>query len=178
MNCDTPKAVELTDRETELYSQIPEKPQNEGWQVIANAIEELVESLLDRKAVPEVRLRLFCDPEFAETGKKSRQQIFESNGITGSEIFRHPHFLPYLHHFIRGPRLPDDVIENLCTILNDDHGTSGMVLDQYRKHARASVRQHGLPRSEAATEFFRLGVELGMDLHAARSLRDAAQSAR
>jgi hypothetical protein len=52
-----------------------------------------------------------------------------------------------------------------------------MVMNQYRKHARACVREHGLDPNQAATEFFRLGVEIGMTVHDARTLRDAAKSA-
>ena len=173
-----PESIELTESEAALYSRIPETPTHDGWHDIADAMEALVESLLERNAVPEVRLRLFCDPDYAETGTKSPQQVFESNGTSGNAIYRHPNFIPYLRHFIHGPNLPKDAIDGLCTILNEDRGTSGMVMDQYRKHARASVRKHGLNPSEVATGFFRLGVEIGMEVHDARTLRDAARSTR
>jgi hypothetical protein len=173
-----PKSINLTQSEAALYSRIPQAPTHGGWEDVADAMEALIKSLLARNAVPDVRLRLFCDPDYAETGNKSRQQVFESNGTAGNAIYRHPHFIPYLRHFIHGPNLPKDVIDGLCTVLNEDQGTSGMVMDQYRKHARASVRKHGLNPSEAATEFFRLGVEIGMVVHEARTLRDAARSTR
>ena len=178
MNYVAPQTIELTESEAELYSRIPEAPTHDGWHDVADAMETLVESLLDRNVVPEVRLRLFCDSNYAETGSKSRQQVFESNGTAGSDIYRHPHFIPYLRHWIHGPNLPKDAIDGLCKILNEDRGTSGMVMEQYRKHARASVRKHGLSPSDAATEFFRLGVEIGMEIDDARTLRDAARSTR
>lgn len=178
MNYFSPESIELTQSEAALYSRIPETPTHDGWEDIADAMEALVTSLLERNAVPEVRLRLFRDPEYAETRNRSPQQIFESNGTAGNAIYRHPHFIPYLRHFIDGPNLPKDAIEGLCTILNEDRGTSGMVMDQWRKHARASVRKHGLNKSRAATEFFRLGVEIGMPVHDARTLRYAARSTR
>ena len=173
-----PQSIELTDGEAELYAKIPNSPSHDGWRDVADAMESVVESLLERKAVPEVRLRLFADPDYAETGKKSRQQVFESNGTSGNEIFRHPNFISYLQHFIHGPDLPKSAIDGLCQILNEDRGTSGMVMYQYRKFARDCIRKHGLNPSDAATEFFRLGVEIGMDIHAARTLRDAARSTR
>jgi hypothetical protein len=105
-------------------------------------------------------------------------EVFEANGVSGVEIFRHVHFIPYLRHFIDGPNLPNDVIAGLLRILNEDSGTSGMVMDQYRRFARSSIRTRRLNRTEAATEFFRLGVEIGMSVSAARTLRDAALSAR
>ena len=178
MDYAAPQSIELTEFESGLYARIPQRPSHDGWHDVADAMEQLVLSLLDRKAVPEVRLRLFCDPDYAEKGSKSRQQVFESNGTSGNDIFRHPHFIPYLRHFIDGPDLPKDAIDGLCKILNDDMGTSGMLMDQYRKHARASVRKHGLDAGHAATEFFRLGVEIGMEIHDARTLRDAAKSTR
>ncbi|MEK6257040.1 MAG: hypothetical protein AABP62_00350 [Planctomycetota bacterium] len=173
-----PQSVELTDEEAKLYSQIPESPSHDGWHAVADAMEALFKSLEERQAIPEIRLQVFCDPNYAETGNKSRQEVFESNGTVGRDICRHPHFIPYLRYFIHGPNLPKTAIDGLCKILNDDVGTSGMVLDQYRKHARACVRQHRLNASDAATEFFRLGVEIGMEIHSARTLRDAARTTR
>lgn len=178
MDYTPPQPTELTDKESELYLRIPDSPTHDGWRDVADAMESLVDSLLERKAVPDVRLKLFADPDYAETGKKSRQQVFESNGTAGNEIFRHPHFIPYLRHFIYGPELPKPAIDGLCKILNEDSGTSGMVMDQYRKHARECVRKYGLNPSDAATEFFRLGVEISMEIHDARTLRDAAKSTR
>lgn len=178
MNYEPPQPINLTSKEAELYAKIPLDPPHDGWFEIADAMEALTDSLFERKAIPDVRLRLFADPDYAETGKKSRQEVFESNGTSGSDIFRHPHFIKYLRHFINGPNLPQPAIDGLCKILNDDRGTSGMVMEQYRKHARSCVREFNLSPPDAGTEFFRLGVEIGMELHAARTLRDAARSTR
>lgn len=179
MNYEPPKRIELTDEESKLLSLIPEIPSHDEWtDEVLEAMEALVKSLRARNAIPEGRWRLFCDPEFAETGKRSRQQVFEDNGTCGNEILRHPHFVSYLKHFINGPDLPRPVIEGLCKILNESMGTSGMILSQYRKFARESVRKYGLDRTKAATEFFRLGVEIGMSVDNARTLRDAAHTTR
>lgn len=173
-----PKSVELTSTEAKLYARIPHTPSHEGWDDVADAMESLVHSLLARDAVPEVRLQLFHDAEFAETGIKSRLEVFESNGTVGDDIYRSPYFIPYLRHFIHGPNLPRDVMDGLVAILNEDRGTSGMVMNDYRQFARAAIRDRHLSPSDAATEFFRLGVEIGMGVPAARALRDAARSTR
>lgn len=173
-----PSTVQLTAEEAQLYAQIPNVPSHDGWLQVADAMENLFLSLLDRDAIPEIRLKLFFDSAFAETGSKSRQEVFESNGTSGNDIFRHPNFIPYLRYFIDGPRLPRTAIDGLCRILNENIGTSGEVMDQYRQHARAVVRTHRLVSSTAATEFFRLGLEIGMSDFAARTLRDAARTAR
>lgn len=48
---------------------------------------ELAESLLERKAIPEVRLAYFTDPEMNVGGYgKSRKQVFEKNGTSGRDI--------------------------------------------------------------------------------------------
>ncbi len=179
----SPKPVELTPDEQEKFALVKQYFVGHSfgsgdWEPVADAMESLVESLLKRGAIPEKRLKLFTDPAFAEVGNKSRKQIFESNGTSGDEIFRHPHFFEHLKYFIKGPNLPKPVIEGLCKILNDELGTSGMVFDQYRKFARDSVRQFKLDRIDAAHEFFRLGVEIGMQVEDARTLRDAAKSTR
>ncbi len=172
------KPIKLTDAESLLLSIIPATPGHDGWHQVADAMETLFESLQNRHAIPEVRLRFFFDPEFAESGNKSRHEVFESTGTFGNEVYRHPNFISYLKYFIQGPDLPTPVIDGLCGILNDDAGTSGMVMDKYCKYARQCIRQYGIDRRKAASEFFRLGVEIGMELHAARTLREAAQSAR
>lgn len=173
-----PKSVELTIEEQKLFSRIPVDPSHDEWPEVADAMELLIRSLLKRDAVPVIRLRLFDDAEFAETGKRSPCELLASHGMAGSEIYRSPHFIEYLRYFIEGPKLPKAVVNGLVAIMNEDRGTSGMVMTQYRQFARAAIRDNRLPRRDAATEFFRLGVEIGMSLSAARTLRDAAMSTR
>lgn len=170
--------IELTEAERQLYAKVADDFDHDTWHTTADAMEELMKALLARNGIPEIRLRVFSDPAYAETGNRSRQNVFESNGTSGTDIFRHGNFVKYLRYFVKGPELPIDAIDGLCKILNDDHGSSGMVLDQYRRHARKCVRDFKLDPSNAGTEFFRLGLEIGMDVTAAHSLRDAAKSVR
>lgn len=178
MSYQAPQPVTLSQAEQKLYSTIVNRRDDQKWNEIADSMEVLVSSLLKRKAIPEVRQRLFADPGLAEKGKHSRQQVFESNGTSGAAISRHPHFIPYLRHFIDGPDLPRPVIEGLCNLLNEELGTSGELMDQYQRFARAAVRKYGLDRHKAGTEFFRLAIEIGMELGDAHVIRDAARSAR
>lgn len=185
MKYTAPRQIPLTPIEAELLSKIPlekdlgrEHYGPEKWSLIADAMEELFDSLNERGAIPEIRLSIFCDAEYAEKGKKSPQEMFEANNVCDREILRSPYFVHYLCYFINGPDLPKPVITGLCRILNDDMGTSGMLLKQYCAHARASVRNFNLDRSDAARELFRLGLEIGMDVDQARNLRDAAKSTR
>ncbi len=178
MNYVTPESIRLTAEETKLYSRIQNVSTHDESQEIGDSMEALVTSLLDRNAIPKPRLLLFRDPAYAEKGTKSPQQVFEANGQSGSEMIRHPHFIQYLMYFIEGPDLPEPAVEGLCKILNDDLGTSGMLMDQYRTYVRSCVRQYDLNPRKAATEFFRLGVEIGMDLSDAHTMRDAARTTR
>jgi hypothetical protein len=178
MNYQPPQAVELTDDESKLNEQIPDSPGPSGnWTQIANAMESLLKSLIKRKAIPEIRLRVFTDPKYAETRNKSPKQIFESKGVCAKEIYRHPHFIKHLRYFINGPDLPQTVISGFCKILNDDAGTSGEILDQRHRFVRSCVRKYKLDRHSAASNFFKLAIELGID-HDAYGIRTAAMSTR
>ena len=93
MDYKEPKHVELTDDEAKWNDQIPSTPGGTEWSQVADSMEALCKSLLKRRALPEIRLRVFADPNFAETRAKSPKQVFESNGTWGDEIYRHPHFI-------------------------------------------------------------------------------------
>ncbi|HEY0983319.1 hypothetical protein [Schlesneria sp.] len=85
MTFSPPQPVKLSDAEEKLFSRIAQFDGKalsayEEWTSTADAMEELFVSLVERKAIPEIRLRLFTDSDLAETGKKSCQEIFESNG--------------------------------------------------------------------------------------------------
>ena len=178
MNYQPPKVVELSSEELKLYEQIFGSANSNGeWPPIAIAMESLFKSLTGRDAIPEIRLRIFADPEYAEIRNKSTKQIFESNGTCGDEIYRHPHFMEHLRYFIKGPDLPVTPINGFCKILNDDAGTSGEILDQLRRFVRSCVREYGLDRHSAASNFYKLAVELeiGYDPY---SIRTAAMSTR
>jgi len=59
--------IELTEREKALVSQIDFNPSatshnSRPWQSIADAMVELMRSLLERNAIPEARKRFFVDP--------------------------------------------------------------------------------------------------------------------
>jgi hypothetical protein len=175
MKYNPPKPVELTDDEAKWNSHIPSTPDRiTEWLPVADSMESLFKSLHKRHAIPEKRLRVFADPEFAETRRTSPKQVFESNARTGKSIYRHPHFIKYLRYFINGPDLPATAISGFCKILNE----SGMILDSLRRYVRSCVREYGLNRQSATSEFYKLAVELGLDRHVCHSVRKAAQSTR
>jgi len=179
MEYNPPEAVELTDDEAKWNGHIPSTPDRiTEWLSVADSMESLFKSLHSRNAIPKMRLRVFADPEFAEIRSTSPKQDFESNVRTGESIYRHPHFIKYLRYFIDGPDLPAAAITGFCKILNNDIGTSGTILDSLRRYVRSCVREYGLNRQSAASEFYKLAVELGLDRHVCHSVRKAAQSTR
>ena len=145
-----------------------------------DAAAPLARSLFDRGAIPEVRVRYFCDPKLNIGGHgKSRKQVFEANGTTGDAILGHGNFLEYLKYFVFGPDLPDETINQFLTIVEDERGSSGEVLEQLRRFVRKETRRlRSEGRQDFTEEFFKLALEIGFDLGPAGSIREAARSAR
>lgn len=169
--------IDLSIEEDALLVQINFHPHDEGMlreilKISCAAAAPLVNSILSRKAVPEIRMRYFIDPELNIGLKKSRKAVFETNGTKGDAIFRHPHFLPYLEYFIYGPQLPDTVIEGFCQLVSNFDAER----DEARKFARKMVRQFELNPRVTYEEFFKLALECGMNVDDARSVRDAVRS--
>lgn len=177
--------IELTERETALVLQIDFDPSatshNAGsWRAIADAMEELMRSLLGRNAIPEARRRFFEDPGYFIGGRGlSHLQVFEKNGTCGPAIFRHGNFLKYLRYFVFGPDLPKPIIETFQQKVIDcgepfSSGDSITVGDL----ARQLTRSHGLEAGTAAEEFYKLALDCGLDASKARFVRDAVKKLR
>ncbi|CAN7530024.1 hypothetical protein [Duganella sp. LjRoot269] len=139
----------------------------------------LSESLLQRAAIPEVRLRYFIDPECNPGGRgKSRQAMFERNGTGGNDILDHPHFLQYLEYFVFGPKLPSAAISEFKEMAAcSGYLTAGDVND-LAPGARAAVRSGRLNPAEAADEFFKLAIECGAVPSSAEMIRNSIRQVR
>lgn len=171
------ESIELTPVEMEFYSRIPQKAfaaDEDTWSPVADAMQALMESLESRDAVPEIRRTVFFD--LREKNSKSEFEKFESAGKTGVDMVRHGHFVEHLQYFINGPDLPVEVVNGFLDIVNDDLGTSGMLLKNLQKFVRKSVREYNLPAHKAATNFWRLCHEVEY-LHA-DAIRKAALDAK
>lgn len=140
---------------------------------------ELVKSLSGRNAIPAQRLRYWNDQDYNPGRiKASRKGLFERNGCRGSEIYIHPHFIPYLRYFLFGCELPDRVIQEFETAVGDPACvTSGDVVP-IGKTARELTRRHRLDRSDAPEEFFKLSLDLGLSLSVAESVMRSVKQAR
>jgi hypothetical protein len=172
--------IELNDREIELLNRISFDSDNQ--QEIRASIMPMValsELLLQRNAIPSVRLSYFSDPERNPGGKgKSRKQIFESNGTYGKQIFAHPNFMKHLRYYVFGPNLPDDIIQlfketaELSSYLTDGD------IDDLLPNARSIVRKYRLNPYEASEEFFKLALECGASPSSADKARKSVRYAK
>ena len=177
--------IELTEREKTLVSQINfnfsgTSYNADSWRPIADAMEELMRSLLGRNAIPEARRKFFSDPTFFIGGHgRSHLQVFEGNGTRGDAIFRHPHFAKYLRYFVYGPDLSKPIIAAFQQRVIDcgDPFTSGDSIT-VGDFARQLTRSHGLEAGNAAEEFYKLALDCGLDSGDARSIRDAVKKLR
>lgn len=167
--------IALTIEEQSLLDQVTfDYDEQEHQDVDANgaAVAGLMGALLDRRAIADHRWRVFTDPDFNPTGRgRSNQRIFEKNGSGGHAMFRHPHFLPYLAYFLRGPDLPErfqaefsHAVDRMAPITSGDLAPLG-------KLARKLVRDHGLGAAEARDEVFRLALDCGLGAWQAASIR-------
>lgn len=178
-------AIELTEEELGLLKKIDFgasswEPHPPGyWDAVADAVLQLTKLLVQRNAIPEVRTRYFTDPDFNIGGKgRSRAGIFEKNGCHGDDIFRHPHFLRYLHYFVYGPDLPHEVTSAFENRIAESGFITSSDLVPLGKFARQLVRANKLNSSNASEEFFKLALEQGLEIHEARLIRDFVKTIR
>ena len=180
--------VELTEEEGALVGSmqlhVPEFADvHDIYTSNADKVVELVDSLLGRGAIPEVRMRYWTDPEYCTApGKSSHAGIFARNGGTDHEIYKDLRFLPYLRYFLFGCELPNAAVEEFQTGLagqriRPEWFTSGDHDPMWRL-ARKVTRKHGLEKRWAAEEFLKLCLDLGFDIDVARSVRNAVMQVR
>jgi len=178
------KLIELRAAEQALLERIDFEPTRqthdfEQVQEICNAAGALTALLMERNAIPEVRLKYFADADYNVGGHgSSRLEIFEKNGTSGDAIFTHPIFLKCLRYFLYGPDLPGAVVDAFQKKV-DDCGmvTSGDVIP-LGNYAKQLTRSHGLDTIDAPDEFYKLALDCGLDEGVARSVRNAVMKVR
>lgn len=178
--------VELTSDERLLLEQIDLRT-NHGSHDQARAaylanqqpILALVRSLSARQAIPQERIKYWNDADYNPGRiKASRKGAFERNSCTGDDIYIHPHFLAHLRYFLFGADLPDAVILAFEEGIGNPEWVSSSDVPAIGKLARELTRQHALDKSTAEDEFFKLGLDLGLGLDVAESIRHAVRQVR
>ncbi|MBY5774821.1 hypothetical protein HFN63_32835 [Rhizobium leguminosarum] len=178
--------IKLTEEEAGLLSKIDlrsyHQNHEEGRAAYLNNQEPilaLLKSLSGRRAVPEVRLSYWNDPNYRSGRiKGSRKGLFERNGCTGSDIYTHPHFLEQLRYFLFGTELPDAVIEAFEAKVGNPEWVSSSDIVPIGKAARDLTRRYRLDIAAAPEEFFKLCLDMGLGLSAAESVMRSVKQVR
>lgn len=176
-------AIVLTDEEKALVEKIDFNPSGhnaESWRPSADAMEDMVRSLLARDAIPEVRLRFFNEADYRiGRHRRSRLQGFQERGTNGADIVRHGNFVKYLHYFLYGPELPDSVIEAFQhKVTACGKPFTGTDAHEVADLARSFTRSHALEPHGAAEEFYKLALDCRLDADDARTVRDRVKKVR
>ncbi len=171
--------IVLTPAERELLSRIDLRSNHENHEEGRNAylanqepILALLRSLAERKAIPAQRLRYWDDPAYHVTGRirTSRRGLFERNDCTGDDIYTHPHFLKHLRYFLYGAELPEPVIRMFEDKVGEPRWITSSDGIPLGKAALEIARRHGLDRSTAPDEFFKLCLDLGLSVYVAQTV--------
>lgn len=126
----------------------------------------LMQSLLDRNVIPKNRIKYFTLPEYnLPSLRKSRQQLFEHNGKSGSRIFEDPAFLKYLQYFIYGAELPWELKVDLQAAKSNAYYENEFVEEAYTivKRYQQSI---ALEDEVLAEEVFKYTLDIGIELPA------------
>jgi hypothetical protein len=175
-------AIALSSDEQSLLSQINIDPRTlkaaSDSRKNGEAVCLLMRALLHRNAIPSHRRNWFTQADCNPAGRcKSRQQVFEGNGTAGDDIFRHPHFLPYLKYFLFGPDLAHETIDRFRQAVADCGNTTSGDIGPLCGLARNLARQQRAGR-DLAEEFFKLALECGQDPFDAREVSDSVKRIR
>jgi hypothetical protein len=169
--------IELTPAENEFAVQLnlnsTRRVHGDTLTTAGAVASRLMESLLERQAIPDIRMRYFTDPELNIGGRgRSRKQVFEDNGRHGSQIFRDGNFLKHLRYFVYGPELPSAVITRFQEKVGDCQLiTSGDILP-LADLARSLLQKSKPATIDAAEEVFKLALECGLTFSESRLIRD------
>ncbi|WP_096700020.1 hypothetical protein [Magnetospirillum sp. 15-1] len=175
--------IELTEEESEIVRNI-EFDQEVVFRQSTGAengflSHKLMMRLIERKAIPEERVKYFTDGEYSHgTRGRSRMKVFERNGTSGEDIFRHGNFLKHLRYFIYGCDLKAAVVNAFSEKIRSCGNFTSGDIEPLRKYARELTRHYGLNPHDAAEEFYKLSIDCGIGPHYARSVYDAVKQVR
>ena len=176
----------LTEEETALLQQIDlarSHPSHTDAHEVFKANREPILALLallgKRGGIPEHRIRYWTDPEYNPGRiKGSRESGFKRNGTHGDEIYSHPNFVRHLRYLLHGSELPPHVSEVFERQARDPQWVSSSDAIPLGKFARKLTRENGMTGSEAAEEFFKLALDIGLSLDVALVIMRSVQQVR
>lgn len=172
--------IEFTEEETVLLQKISfGSRDHDAIRASLEPMAMLTKSLLNRGAIPNVRLLYFTDPECNPGGRgKSRKDVFEKNGTAGNDILWHPNFMKYLEYFIFGPKLPPSTLQAFKDAASFGDHLSRSDIQDLLPAAKTLMRSRYMEPHEGAEEFHKLALECGALPSTAADLRQSIRAIR
>jgi hypothetical protein len=150
--------------------------EREAWMMNGEMAANLFESLSERQAIPEVRLRYFADPEYNPSNSKaSHFELFLRNARTRAEVLRHAHFIPYLRYFVFGANLPAHVKQTFLAEFQDYDGDLERLVRLARTLYRELKRTPHPQDYPLPEDFYQLALDCGCARWDAKRIRDAVK---
>jgi hypothetical protein len=176
----------LTDEEKAILAKIDLRethPTHDEGHAAFNANQQpilaLLRSLSERQAVPEQRLKYWDDPVYnSGRTKASRKGMLKRPGSSDAEIYISPHFIQHLRYFLFGADLPDSLIRDFEERVGNPRWVTSSDILPIGKFARDLTRRHRLEPRDAAEEFFKLCLDMGLELSTAQSVMRSVQKIR
>jgi hypothetical protein len=176
--------IDLTETEEALLREIvfdpptdfgPDKSYHNGELATA-----LLKSLMERKAIPQARLRYFADPAYhAENTKSSRYELFLRKVRSDEEMYCNPHFLKYLRYFIEGAQLPELIQETFYKKAQEHFIKVGELSSFARGLVREMRRRaDALDSYKLPDNFYKLALDCGCDAGDAQAIRRAVMQVK
>jgi len=170
------KKIHLSSEEEQLYKEYKKFNINDEYELRIKTLEsaqKLTLSLLNRSGIPENRIKYFTDTDY-QVGRttKSRKEVFESNGTTGIDIYKHAHFLKYLDFFIDGASVDHKLYEFASDAIKNnsyqDAARDEIITYIYSHHLKPSDKSQ---KKEFGEEIFKMAIDLGFAQHYCHDLR-------
>lgn len=139
----------------------------------------LMASLDARAALPAYWISYWTDPS-CNPGrvKASRKALFQRGNESDQDIFSHPNFVSHLRFLLLGNELPAHVAKAFMQKAGNPEWVSARDAIDLGKSARRLARENQIPSHQAAEDFFKLALQMGIKTSAALVLRDALKKMR
>lgn len=176
--------IHLTADEDEILTQVRFPARGASLEFEENErngrlVSRLIKSLLAREAIPRVRMRFYADPEFNPSHPGcSRREMFLRSTHSDEQAYRHQAFLRYLHYFIHGPDLPEDIKDKFFETASEHFVEVNELEEKARWLIRTSDVQRYPRDYELHEKFYQLALDCGCAEGDARRVRKAVMTLR
>lgn len=160
--------IELTSEEENLFETAQRLNSYNEFHINSRAIHAahgMMLLLFKRDGIPDNLINFFIEPKYQIGGlKKSRKAIFESNGTSGNDIFKHPHFIKCLIFFVNSANICKELYEFSIDAMKRNHfqgEARDEIIDMIKtKYSKYSNKEQGRKFGE---EVFKLAVDVGFE---------------